>query len=346
MGQRFELSRGVKQMESLRYVDLPSGLRMFCRCWGDGAKAKELVVLCHGFPDCSLGWRGCASWLTQSRMGQSSLIVACDMRGYGFTSFKGKDVADQDFAMQHLCGDVASLIHALGFHDALLVGHDWGGTVVWNLALLSGVPTSSFYGLVRGVIGFCTPAFLPPLLNPWRRMQQNPGRFAYQMWFQGEEAVRALEANYEATVKTMLRSHREGSGLSYFKQVGTGDKSLDSVQVSEMLSPALFQEYVVAFQNSGLLNPLRWYRNVERNWLWLCSEVRTTKTIQVPALMVTAGKDDILLPSQSAHMEGFIARLSRQHIEDSGHFVLLEHPKSCAKFISDFYDSEFPASKL
>ena len=45
-----------------------------------------------------------------------------------------------------------------------------------------------------------------------------------------------------------------------------------------------------------------------------------------PALMVTAGKDGVLLPSMSEGMEEWIPNLSRGHIEECGHWTQQEEP--------------------
>lgn len=312
---------------------------MNCRVWnGEGKKKNSLIVLVHGFPDCSLGMMGVGDVLASM---VDSMVVAPDMRGCGFTELSGGACEDEDFQMRLLCEDVLQLVHALGFQDSFLVGHDWGGSVVWNLALLSSVHGSKWFGLCKGVVGFCTPAFLPPLKNPWPQMQKNPGRFAYQLWFHTQEAVDALESDYEKTVDWFLRAHGDGPSSTAFLALSTPSNQGITLPIattpSRILSPSLRAAYVCSFRKSGFLNPLRWYRNVERNWLWLLSEVGAQREINGPALMVTAGKDDILTSSMSRHMESFIPQLQRAHIEQSGHFILLEHPEAAAKMIADFY---------
>ncbi|XP_038560766.1 bifunctional epoxide hydrolase 2-like isoform X5 [Micropterus salmoides] len=70
--------------------------------------------------------------------------------------------------------------------------------------------------------------------------------------------------------------------------------------------------------------PLNWYRNGEANWRWMCS--RPTAKLLMPALMVTAGKDQVLLPAFSKGMEDLIPNLSRGHIEECGHWTQMERP--------------------
>ncbi|MED6279600.1 Bifunctional epoxide hydrolase 2 [Characodon lateralis] len=46
----------------------------------------------------------------------------------------------------------------------------------------------------------------------------------------------------------------------------------------------------------------------------------------MPALMVTAGKDPVLLPALSHGMEDLIPNLSRGHIEACGHWTQMDKP--------------------
>src|SRR5262249_36253073 len=87
-----------------------------------------LVVLLHGFPEFWFGWR-----LQIAELAAAGFrVVAPDMRGYnlssrpsGFTKYSAAEVAD----------DITGLIHELGAESAMLVGHDWGGTVAWTMAM-------------------------------------------------------------------------------------------------------------------------------------------------------------------------------------------------------------------
>jgi pimeloyl-ACP methyl ester carboxylesterase len=87
-----------------------------------------LVVLLHGFPEFSFGWRAQIERLAAA----GYLVVAPDLRGYNLSSRPAK-VAD--YAGNRLADDIHGLIHELGAESAMLVGHDWGGTVAWTMAM-------------------------------------------------------------------------------------------------------------------------------------------------------------------------------------------------------------------
>jgi len=87
-----------------------------------------LVLLLHGFPEFWYGWRKQIAPLAKAGF----RVVAPDLRGYnlssrleGFTEYTADKPAE----------DIRGLIHELGAESAMVVGHDWGGSVAWTLAM-------------------------------------------------------------------------------------------------------------------------------------------------------------------------------------------------------------------
>jgi epoxide hydrolase 4 len=91
---------------------------------GDG----PLIVLLHGFPEFWYGWRLQIKPLAAAGF----RVVAPDLRGYNLSS-KPDGVAAYDTGP--LVADIRGLVHERGAESALLVGHDWGGTVAWATAM-------------------------------------------------------------------------------------------------------------------------------------------------------------------------------------------------------------------
>ena len=114
-GDRTELREGYAEVGDMRlhYVEA-----------GDG----PLVVLLHGFPEFWYGWRRQIAPLAEA----GYRVVAPDLRGYNLSSQAGRHRA---IRADKLADDVRGLIHELGDESALLVGHDWGGTAAWTLAM-------------------------------------------------------------------------------------------------------------------------------------------------------------------------------------------------------------------
>lgn len=88
-----------------------------------------LIVMVHGFPDFWYTWRN-----QMEELSRSYRTVAIDMRGYNLSD-KPKGVENYD--MKLLVSDVVAVIRHLGEKQAILVGHDWGGAVCWNVAMFS-----------------------------------------------------------------------------------------------------------------------------------------------------------------------------------------------------------------
>jgi len=93
-----------------------------------GPADGELVLLLHGFPETSYGFRHQIERLAR----RGFRAVAPDQRGYS----PGARPADVDaYRMSALVGDVLGIADALGRLRFHLVGHDWGGAVAWQVAL-------------------------------------------------------------------------------------------------------------------------------------------------------------------------------------------------------------------
>ena len=91
---------------------------------GDG----PLVLLLHGFPEFWYGWRKQIEPLVDAGF----RVVAPDLRGYNLSS---KPDGYAAYTADKLADDVRGLIRELGAESAMVVGHDWGGTVAWTLAM-------------------------------------------------------------------------------------------------------------------------------------------------------------------------------------------------------------------
>src|SRR6476469_3888934 len=87
-----------------------------------------MVVLLHGFPEFWYGWRLQIAPLVAAGF----RVVAPDTRGYNLSS---KPTGIASYAADQMADDIHGLIHQLGAESAHVVGHDWGGTIAWTLAM-------------------------------------------------------------------------------------------------------------------------------------------------------------------------------------------------------------------
>jgi pimeloyl-ACP methyl ester carboxylesterase len=110
-----ELREGYAEVgdQTLHYVEA-----------GDG----PLVVLLHGFPEFWFGWRRQIAPLAAAGF----RVVAPDTRGYNLSA---KPEGFKEYGVDLLAADIRGLIGELGAESARLVGHDWGGSIAWTVAM-------------------------------------------------------------------------------------------------------------------------------------------------------------------------------------------------------------------
>lgn len=92
-----------------------------------GPAAGEVIVLLHGFPESKRSWQDVAPLLAAA----GYRVLAPNQRGY---SGRARPSRRRDYTLDKLGGDVIALADAAGADTFHVVGHDWGGGVVWELA--------------------------------------------------------------------------------------------------------------------------------------------------------------------------------------------------------------------
>jgi pimeloyl-ACP methyl ester carboxylesterase len=100
------------------------GVKIHYATAGSGDK---LVILLHGFPEFWYSWRHQITALSEDYT-----VVAPDMRGFNLSD-KPKETSDYD--IDKVADDIIGLIHHFGRETAAVIGHDWGASVAWNIAI-------------------------------------------------------------------------------------------------------------------------------------------------------------------------------------------------------------------
>ena len=85
------------------------------------------VLLLHGFPDSSLGFRE----LCEALAAQGFRAIAPDLRGYGLSD---KPEGLEPYRASAALDDIATLARWAGDGKVTIVGHDWGGTLAYCFA--------------------------------------------------------------------------------------------------------------------------------------------------------------------------------------------------------------------
>jgi pimeloyl-ACP methyl ester carboxylesterase len=285
-----------------------------------GDTDAPLVLFCHGFPELSYSWRHQLPALADA----GYHAVAIDQRGYGRST--RPDPIDA-YDIVHLTDDVIAVLDSYRADQAVVVGHDWGAPVVWNLAQRA--PER-----VRAVVGMSVP-FTPrgerPPTEVFKYMFGD--NFFYILYFQ-EPGV--ADANLQRDpAETMRRMLCGIAGETSFDEQGDLVSPRDERGFVERLPafkglpPWLSQEeldhYVAEFTRTGFTGGLNWYRNFDRNWE--LSATYADRRVEQPALFIGGSRDPVINMIPPAVMEGWVTDLRDTVIVDgAGHWVQQERP--------------------
>lgn len=108
-----------------QYASLPNGMRLHYASAGE--RGKPLLIFLHGFPEFWFAW--CAQL---QAFGDRYFAVAPDLRGFNLSDMP-KEVSD--YRPKLITQDIEQLIAYLGYQRCVMVAHDWGGAIAWNIAI-------------------------------------------------------------------------------------------------------------------------------------------------------------------------------------------------------------------
>jgi epoxide hydrolase 4 len=116
----------MNAIQDHQFAHLPNGIRMHYA--SSGVKGAPLLLFVHGFPE--FWWE----WHTQLEyFGGDYFAVAPDLRGFNLSS---KPAGVEHYKPKLIMQDLIGLIQHLGYAKAVVVAHDWGGAIAWNLAIM------------------------------------------------------------------------------------------------------------------------------------------------------------------------------------------------------------------
>ena len=160
------------------------------------------------------------------------------------------------------------MLDALGIGKCVIVGHDWGGMVAWNTALMA-------RDSVERVIGINTPFIPRSPIKPTDAMRaMAAGGFQYILYFQTPGVAEAeLERDVVARCAVSTRIRQKSIQTRFevvpgvFGPAGGGllDRFSDRPH-GKFLTDEDFEVFVNAFKKSGFRGGLNWYRCIDRSW--------------------------------------------------------------------------------
>lgn len=256
--------------------------------------APQRVLLLHGFPEAAFVWdEVIAALAPQAR------CLAPNLRGYEHSS---APAAVEAYRAKHLVADLVALIEHLGAPIDVLVAHDWGGGVAWNLAALR--PE-----LVRQLVIVNSPH--PGALL--RELRDNPAQQAASDYM--HELIQPQAASRLAANDFALLFDK----LSRFGQ-------------ARWLTPALRQRYRAVWA-CGLDGALNYYRaSPLRPPSAADASIHTLQlppsvvNVSVPTRMLWGEADQALLPCLLDGLEQWVPQLQVERVPGASHWIVHEEP--------------------
>jgi pimeloyl-ACP methyl ester carboxylesterase len=329
-------------MPPVRYADV-NGIRMAYYEAGPEGEGVPLVF-CHGFPELAFSWRHQIKAMSDA----GRWVIAPDQRGYGLTDAPAEV---ESYALENLCADLIALLDHKGIEKAIFVGHDWGGFVVWYMAI-------RHPDRVAGVIGMNTPFNERAPLDPIEIMRSRLGERMYIVHFQTPgEADAVLDRDVRKTMNLFMKRPFDipgapvDAGAGFAAERKPGDPSLfalvDMLEVYDaagdprppLLTDEEFEAFVETFERTGFTGGINWYRNFTRNWH---ASKDLEHRVHQPSLMIMAEKDAVLPPSAADGMEALIPDLEKQLVLGSGHWTQQEEPEAVNRIMLDWLGRRFP----
>lgn len=281
-------------------LTLPSGIRL-TGLSTPGGPPRPTVLFLHGFPEAAFAW----SPILDRLAGEVSAL-APNLRGYADSS-RPSDVAA--YKPRHLVDDVVGLIHHLGAPIDLLVAHDWGGAVAWNLA-------AQHPHLLRRLLILNAPhpaAFLREL----RHSPVQQAASAYMNYLCREDAAaRLAEDDFRRL-------------WALFTNMGAGDPSRPH---GGWLTEAWRARYRAVWRQ-GLEGALNWYRasplrpaTSPEDALHRLQFPDDAVTVRVPTTVLWGEADTALPPGLLDGLSRWVPDLELIRVPDATHWIVHEQP--------------------
>ncbi|MBK5148566.1 alpha/beta hydrolase [Burkholderia sp. R-69608] len=268
------------------------------------------VLFCHGFPDTSYTWRRQMKAVASA----GYRAIAPDMRGYGRSSAP----ADANlYTPFQTTGDLVGLLDALDIQSAVLVGHDWGATHVWNAALLR---PDRF----KAVVCLSVPYVPRGDMSVFERMRKSGHGNDFYMFAQMRPEADQIWADAAVTIPGVLYWASGSAPAETRWSPMDPARSLyrpAPVPLPSWAEPDYVAHNIAEFQRTGFHGGLNYYRAAEP-YFYLSGALKGEKITQ-PCFYI-AGKADGLgalyppMEKLRASLSGLVGYLE---IDNVGHWV-------------------------
>lgn len=285
-----------------RYIEA-NGIRFHTVTAGRGS-GKKLMLLVHGFPELWYSWR----WQLEA-FKEDYEVVAFDLRGYGQTEKpKGKD----NYRIDRLANDIASLVTALGHESCTLVAHDWGGVISWL--------TAHAYGsLIDKLVVICAP-------HP--KCEYDLDQYK-RSWY-----ILAFQA---PLLPEVMLTANDCEALDAGARTGSAAMKTDGAITAHEV-----ERYKQAFQQpyaaTAALNYYRAYVDVvtTRPSPAFHRMVQDPEKLKIPTLLIWGGDDAALGPQLAHQVPQFVEDVEVHILDRCSHWAQQDRPSEVNTIIKKF----------
>jgi pimeloyl-ACP methyl ester carboxylesterase len=272
---------------------------------GDG----PIVILLHGFPDTLLTWSAQLEFLAAN----GYRAIAVSMRGYEPES----QPDDGDYSAAALSGDVVAWIEQLGNEPVHVVGHDWGASIAYGVAMAVPDRVLSLTALAVPHAG----RFLAEIHRHPRQLLLSWYMFFFQLPGIADYVVRRNNFGF---LRRLWRSWSPGWS---FSEQEFGD-------VIEAFSQPRVVESSLGYYRAAIgLHSLSSGRSAREQTAW---------PINVPTLGITGTQEGCIAAEVFTSMmreDDFPAGLKVVEVPEAGHFPHRERPDFVNELLLSWLDT-------
>ena len=162
------------------------------------------LILCHGMPELAYSWRHQFEPLAAAGFH----VIAVDMRGVGHSQVLPDKT---DYTLAKRLGDMCGLLDHFDYQQAVFIGHDFGGTIVWGMGL--------YYPERVKALCACNSPFADMPMNPLDLYNQLYGPDNYFAYFQTQDCEAKFNEDPARTFRFYARRDTgQGTNLSRSRQ--------------------------------------------------------------------------------------------------------------------------------
>ena len=288
------------------------GKHQFATVFGDiklhyvekGDRSKPLLLLLHGFPAFWYCWH-----YQIKDLAKDYWVVAVDMRGYGESA---KPAGRENYSRELVAQDLFHLVLSLGRQSCMVVAHDWGGVIAYELAALRS-------SLVEKLVIINAPhpdAMEQVLQHSWDQIFRSWYVYLFQLPWLPEQVMQLDDFNMFDRM-----FHENPAARHHYPQ--------------EMIDA---YKYTYG-EPDALTPPLNYYRQ-NFGWRWRRDASVQVARITCPVLVIWGERDRALSPLLATTAARYADRCSVRLLPHASHWAMMEEPEQVNRFIREFIQDE------